>query len=116
MPSTGSIHEKLPLTSYRDNDLNYQRAANSLADSLRSLIDWSSFGNPLAYYHPIRPLAIKYYSGIMDRYVTNALHQRLLETQRSSAEESESGSRSAISLVLWQNPFQFKDLLFTKPV
>lgn len=85
---------------YRDNDLNYQRAANPLADSLRSLIDWSSFGNPLAYYHPIRPFAVKYYSNIMDRYIKKALHQRFEEAQQQQTEQSKEASKSAISLVL----------------
>jgi cytochrome P450 len=82
--------------------MNYQHGPNPLADSLRSMISWTSFGNFFIRHNPTRPLIMRYYGRIMNDYIRKAMTKRW--TQYKSAKNSSDGaqkpSKSAISLAL----------------
>jgi hypothetical protein len=78
----------------------YQNDPNPLADSLRAMIGWTSFGNFFIRYNPIRPLIMKYYGGIMNRYIQKAMVQRWSEYKAERAHRAQKRSKSAISLAL----------------
>ncbi|KAF2655142.1 cytochrome P450 [Lophiostoma macrostomum CBS 122681] len=88
-----------------DDDLNYQNAPSSLADSLRRIVGWSNFGDPFLNYHPIRLFAIFYYGRKMNRYVRQALEERWKEVRREATSGQGRRSGSVISLAL-HNYFQ----------
>jgi cytochrome P450 len=80
--------------------MNYQNGPNPLADSLRAMISWTSFGNFLIRHNPMRPLIMKYYGGIMNRYIQNAMLKRWTEYKADLTSPPRKRSKSAISLAL----------------
>lgn len=84
----------------RDQNSDYQLKGNPLADSLRSMVNWSNFGNPFLHLHPIRPFAIKYYNEIMDMYVRRAVNLRFEEVRREAIEAKRHQSKSILALAL----------------
>ncbi|KAH8730404.1 cytochrome P450 [Phaeosphaeriaceae sp. PMI808] len=83
-----------------DLDLNYQTQAHPLAQSLLTLIAWSSLGSPLAKYGPIRALVLHYHSKIMNRIIGKELHDRREENQKALQAKGQRRSKSIISLTL----------------
>jgi hypothetical protein len=80
--------------------MNYQNGPNPLADSLRAMIRWTSFGNFLIRHNPTRPLIMKYYGSIMNRYIQGAMTKRWTEYKAEQAHGVSKRSKSAISLAL----------------
>lgn len=102
MPSALSIYLQIRANlMIRDEGLNYQKGPNTLADSLRNIVDWCSFGNPFALLNPLRPIMIWYHGRRMHRYIYKALQQRF-EVLQDRPEGSAAGkkSKSVISLAL----------------
>ena len=91
------------MTNYlvvRDDDMNYQNGPNPLADSLRAMIRWTSFGNFLIRHNPFRPLIMKYYGRIMNNYIRLAMRTRWSEFKVKERNGVQQRSKSAISLAL----------------
>lgn len=84
----------------RDDDMNYQNSPNPLADSLRAMIRWTSFGNFLIRHNPFRPLIMAYYGSIMTTYIQKAIKQRWNELQTNTHSESHQRVKSTIHLAL----------------
>lgn len=80
--------------------MNYQNGPNPLADSLRAMIGWTSFGNFLIRHNPTRPLIMKYYGNIMNKYIQNAMTKRWAEYKAEQSNGTQKRSKSAISLAL----------------
>jgi len=88
-----------------DIDLNYQRQSHPLADALRKMISWCNFGNPFYAFHPIRPLAIKYYGNIMDKIIIKELDKRVDEYKQGRRDAAlgsvkDTKSKSVMALAL----------------
>jgi hypothetical protein len=88
------------VSTCRDDDMDYQNGPNPLADSLRAMIRWTSFGNFLIRHNPARPLIMKYYGSIMNRYIQGAMTKRWAEYKAGKAHGALKRSKSAISLAL----------------
>ncbi|KAF1837475.1 cytochrome P450 [Decorospora gaudefroyi] len=86
--------------------LHYQTQGSALADCLRRQVYWTSFGttfNPIRRYLSPRPLVQKYNSYRMNQYLDEEIDKRfeeLTSSRRSSSDDSNSHSRSIISLVM----------------
>jgi hypothetical protein len=81
--------------------MDYQNSSNPLADSLRAMIRWTSFGNFLIRHNPFRPLIMKYYGGIANAYIQKATRRRWEEFRSEKrGDDSPRQSKSAISLAL----------------
>ena len=89
--------------------MDYQNGPNPLADSLRAMIGWTSFGNFLIRHNPFRPLIMKYYGRIMSNYIREAMRKRWAEFKSEQTEGDQSRSKSAISLALAAYMNQLED-------
>lgn len=83
-----------------DMDMDYQRGPNPIADSLRSMIEWTSFGNPINNFHPLRSLMIKKYGHIMDRHLRTEVLKRLDEYRSADTQSSTKSQRSKSVIAL----------------
>ncbi|KAJ4304988.1 hypothetical protein N0V90_000516 [Kalmusia sp. IMI 367209] len=83
-----------------DIDLNYQLAPHPLADALRTMISWTSFGNPLNSYHPIRKFVLRYYGSVMDRLIEAELEHRFEEHKTTGKKASKSVATLALDSYL----------------
>jgi len=83
-----------------DIELNYQLAPHPLADALRTMISWTSFGNPLDSYQPIRKLVLHYYGGIMDQLIGKELEHRFDEYKLTGKKSSKSVATLALDSYL----------------
>ena len=88
------------ISTIRDDDMNYQNAPNPLADSLRAMIGWTSFGNFFIRHNPLRPLIMTYYDRIMNKYIQAALRNRWKDFKSENIAGATKRSKSAISLAL----------------
>jgi hypothetical protein len=62
------------------------------------MIAWTSFGNPLNKYHPIRPFILLYYGNIMNTLIKKELEDRFQEYKQDNS--SLNKSKSVIALTL----------------
>jgi polyhydroxyalkanoate synthesis regulator protein len=62
------------------------------------MIAWTSFGNPLNKYHPIRPFILLYYGNIMNTLIKKELEDRFHEYKQDNS--SLNNSKSVIALTL----------------
>lgn len=64
------------------------------------MISWTSFGNPLNQYQPIRKLVLYYYGNVMNRLLRTELEKRFTEYKEERASGNTKRSKPVISLTL----------------
>lgn len=83
------------------------------------MISWTKFGNPLDQYNPLRWLLIRYYGGIMNRYIHAELSKRFEEYKkdevRSSMGDTTRRSKSVTALAIEGYLSERPKLLQTQP-